>query len=54
MEPTYASPAQLKEPVAQLLGEVANLKQTVGEPRAEMARLKGRPTIKPSGHREGH
>ncbi len=46
------TPAQWQERVVGLLGEVAALKQTVGELRAEVARLKGlkaRPAIKPSG-----
>jgi uncharacterized small protein (DUF1192 family) len=46
------TPAQLKELVAGLLGEVTELKRTVAGLREEIARLKGlkgRPDIKPSG-----
>jgi uncharacterized small protein (DUF1192 family) len=46
------TPAQLRELIASLLGEVAELKRTVAELREEIARLKGvkgRPDVKPSG-----
>jgi hypothetical protein len=46
------TPAQLKQLVAGLLGEVTELKRTVAELHGEIARLKGlkgRPDIKPSG-----
>jgi hypothetical protein len=35
--------------LVELFTEVANVKQTVGEPREENARLKGHPNIKPRG-----
>ena len=46
------TPAQLRDLVVALLGEVATLTQTIGELRAQVARLKGLkgpPDIKPSG-----
>ena len=41
--------SDLRMLVLQLMGEVSALKQLVAEQRAEIARLKGPPGIKPSG-----